>query len=115
MRTNPFLFGLVIVLFLSSVFSVILAARYFFAVVEFERLQDQYVSIRSTLTAAQRLGNDCIIYSRKNPAITSVLFQFTVKRPPGIRGISEEAEPMPELPEGPLPDQPAPQTQPQPK
>ena len=50
---------------------------------ELQDLVAQQVAINNLRNAAQSLANEAIDYSRRNPAIDSVLFQFDLKSRPG--------------------------------
>lgn len=79
MKTNPLLAGLIVVLFLSSLATILLATRHFFAVVELERLQAVTIDVRNTANYAQSLANEAIRYGERDPGIRPVLELFRTK------------------------------------
>ena len=80
MKNNTILGILIAVLFLSAVGTLLLSGVSFIAHRQLENLQLRDINMRSTLDAAQKLANESIAYSRKNPAITSVLTNFSQAR-----------------------------------
>lgn len=54
--------------------------RYFFALRDLQKLQGQYVYMNSVRNAAQSLANEAVEYSKRNPAIDPLLYEFEVKQ-----------------------------------
>jgi hypothetical protein len=59
-----------------------ISTRYFFAMREMQKLQGQYSFMNNTRAAAQGLANEALEYSKRNPAIDSILYQYDVKQRP---------------------------------
>jgi hypothetical protein len=57
-----------------------ISTRYFFAMREMQKLQSQYTFMNNTRAAAQGLANDALEYSKRNPAIDPILYQYDVKQ-----------------------------------
>ncbi len=53
--------------------------RYFLAVKELQKLQGQYVFMNNTRNAAQSLANEAVEYSKRNPSIDPILYQYEIK------------------------------------
>ena len=59
-----------------------LSLNYFFSMAELQRLQGQYLSMNNRRTAVQSLANEAIEYSKRNPAIDPILYNFDIKMRP---------------------------------
>lgn len=79
MKNSPVLPILVGVLFLCGVMTAAFSFWYFISVKELQRLQAQYISINNNRNAVQSLAAEAVEYSKKNPAIDPILFEFEVK------------------------------------
>jgi hypothetical protein len=53
--------------------------RYYLAMKELQKLQGQYVFMNNARTAAQSLANEAIEYSKRNPSIDPILYQYQIK------------------------------------
>ena len=82
-------------LILSAISCAVLSLQWFFTVGEAQKLQGLAFRINSTLNAAQALVNDSVEYSRQNPAIDPILYQFNFKAPPGGTNAPEPAPAKP--------------------
>ena len=83
MKNNPFGTLLVGLLLLAAVATLWAAAKYFFSVKELERVNARYIALNSTLNTIQALANEAVEYSKRNPAIDPILFQYELKPRPG--------------------------------
>jgi hypothetical protein len=79
MKRNPAGFILAALLFISACGTVVLSLKFFFGVKELQLIQGQVFRISATLNAAQSLANESVDYSRRNPAIDPILYQFEIK------------------------------------
>lgn len=59
------------------------STRYIFAMGELQKLQGQYLEMNNSRTAVQNLANEAVEYSKRNPAIDPLLYQFEIKARPG--------------------------------
>ena len=59
-----------------------LSIRYFFTLRELQKLQGQYAFMNNTRNAAQALASEAVEYSKRNPAIDPILFQYDIKPRP---------------------------------
>ena len=57
--------------------------RYYLAVKELQKLQGQYVFMNNARNAAQSLANEAVEYSKRNPSIDPILYQYDIKQRPG--------------------------------
>jgi hypothetical protein len=73
----------VILLLSSALFSVWVGFNYYFSTRELQKLQATALSMSGRLNAAQSLANEAVEYSKRNPAIDPILFQFELKPKPG--------------------------------
>jgi hypothetical protein len=73
---------LVVLLLASALFSVWVGFNYYFSTRELQRLQASALDMSTRLNAAQSLANEAIEYSKRNPAIDPILFQFELKARP---------------------------------
>src|SRR5262249_38791592 len=62
--------------------------RYYFSVREMQRLQGYYVQMTAARTAAQSLATEALEYSKRNPAIDPLLYQFEIKTRPATNAMS---------------------------
>jgi len=53
--------------------------RYYLALKELQRLQGQYVFMNNARNAAQSLANEAMEYSKRNPSIDPILYQYAIK------------------------------------
>jgi len=70
---------LVLLLLVFGLLSCLWAVRYYFSVVEAQRLQGQYQKLQATMAGMQSLVNETIEYSRRNPDVDPLLFQYNLK------------------------------------
>ena len=56
--------------------------RYYLALKELQKLQGQYVFMNNTRNAAQSLANEAVEYSKRNPSIDPILYQYEIKTRP---------------------------------
>ena len=68
-----------------------LSTQYYFSMRELQKLQGQYVSMNNSRTAVQALANEALEYSKKNPAIDPLLYQFDIKARPGSNAVVSPA------------------------
>lgn len=94
MKNSPLPPLLAGVLLLIGLITALITVRYYFSVKEFQKLQLEYARITNKRSAAQALANDAIEYSRRNPEIDPILYQFEVKQKPGT-GVTPPATPKP--------------------
>jgi hypothetical protein len=78
-KSNPLAVFLVTALFLSALASSWFSFWWFLGARELESITTQHQSLIRISTAMQSLANDAMEYSRRNPAIDPVLFQFDLK------------------------------------
>lgn len=85
MKTNPLGAILLTALFLSSALAVGLAIAFVVMTRDLEKVRGHYFSMNNTLTVVQTMADEIVAYSRTNPAINSILWQYNVKpRPVGL-------------------------------
>ena len=82
LRNNPIGSVLVSFFFVLALIACWLSVRYYFSVKEFQDIQIQIQAIEGTMTGMQRLVNETIEYSKKNPDIDPILQKFRLKAPP---------------------------------
>jgi hypothetical protein len=70
-----------------------LSINYFFSMRDLQKLQTQYLSMNNYRSAVQSLANDAIEYSKRNPAIDPILYQFDIKSRPGTNAGPAAARP----------------------
>src|SRR5262249_14084582 len=85
---------LLILLLACALFSVWVSINYYFSSRELQGLQATALYMNGVLSAAQSLANEAVEYSRRNPAIDPILFQFELKAKPAAPG----AVPAPNMP-----------------
>ncbi|MDB6015815.1 MAG: hypothetical protein JWR19_304 [Pedosphaera sp.] len=73
MKNNPLALMLVLVLFLSTLFTAWLAVSYNLSLRKLQQLQPKVAAATNTRSLMQALFNDATEYSKKNPAIIPVL------------------------------------------
>jgi len=95
MRSNPIGAILVTVLFMCAMGTAWLSVRYFFAVRELQRLQGAANTMSQTLNAAQALANEAVEYSKRNPAIDPILYQYELKPKPASPTVPAPTAPKP--------------------
>ena len=79
MKNSPVLPILVGVLFVCGAMTAAFSFWYFISIKELQRLQAQYVGINNNRNAVQSLAAEAVEYSKRNPAIDPILFEFDVK------------------------------------
>jgi len=79
MRNNAFTAVLVGVLVVAALAAALLEARVFFASRQLRGLQPMLVEVNNRLNFAQALLNDTLEYSKRNPAIDSLLVSLKFK------------------------------------
>ena len=82
LRNNPIGSILVSVFFLLALFACWFAVRHYFAVKEDEAMKFRILAIQGTMNDMQRLVNETIEYSKKNPDVDPILLKFNLKAPP---------------------------------
>ena len=78
-KSNPLAVLLVTALFLSALASSWFSLWWFLGARELQSIEYQFQSLNRISTAMQSLANDAMEYSRRNPAIDTVLLQFDLK------------------------------------
>ena len=86
---------LVVLLLASALFSVWVSLNYFFSAREHQKLQATALDMGMKLNAAQSLANEAIEYSKRNPAIDPILFQFELKAKPAAAAAPAPNAPSP--------------------
>jgi len=79
MKRNLACVVLIALLFVSASATVLLSVKFFFGVKELQAMQMDVVRASGTLNVVQALANESVEYSRRNPAIDPLLYQFDVK------------------------------------
>ena len=74
---------LLMALFILSLSACLWSVRYFYSVREAQRLQGRYQLLQSTMSGMQSLVAEAIEYSKRNPDLDPLLFQFDLKPRPG--------------------------------
>jgi len=59
-----------------------LSTRYYFSIREMQKLQGEYLRMNNSRTAIQSLASEAVEYSKRNPAIDPLLYQFEIKTRP---------------------------------
>jgi len=67
----------------SALLSVWLSVRWFFSVRELQQLQVHAAQVNNSRAAAQSLANEALAYSRKNPAMETLLQEFNLRQKEG--------------------------------
>ena len=70
-----------------------LSINYFFSMRDLQKLQAQYLSMNNYRSAVQSLANEAIEYSKRNPAIDPILYQFDIKSRPSTNAAPAAARP----------------------
>jgi len=83
MKNSPFAPLLVGVLLLIGLLTALFTLRYYFALKELQRLQIEYARMTSRRNMVQSLAGEAIEYSKTNPSIDPILFEFDLKPKPG--------------------------------
>lgn len=78
-KSNPLAVALVSALFLCALASCWSAAWWFLGAREAQTLEYKYQAMTRTSSAVQSLVNESLEYSRRNPAINSLLDQFNLR------------------------------------
>ena len=81
LRNNPIGSVLVSLFFLLALIACWISVRYYFSVKEAQAMQFRIQAIEGTMAGMQRLVNDTLEYSKKNPDVDSILFKFRLKTP----------------------------------
>ena len=79
MKNSPVVPVLVGILFVCGLLTAVFSFWYYVSFKELQRLQAQYISINNNRNAAQSLAAEAVEYSKKNPAIDPILFEFDIK------------------------------------
>lgn len=90
-KSNPVAVALVSALFLSALASCWSAAWWFLGAREAQALEYRYQAMTRTSSAVQALVNESLEYSRRNPAMNSLLDQFNLR--PGAPASAPGAAP----------------------
>jgi hypothetical protein len=83
MKNSPLAPLLAGVLLLIGLMTALITVRYYFSLKEFQKLQIEYARITNKRNAVQALANEAVEYSKSNPAIDPILFEFDLKPKPG--------------------------------
>ena len=71
------------VLLLIGLLTALFTIRYYFSLKELQRLQIDYARMTQRRNMIQSLANEAVEYSKTNPAIDPILFEFELKAKPG--------------------------------
>ena|ERR1043165_5473672 len=82
MKNSPLAPLLVAVLLVIGAGTVLCTLRYYFALKELQRLQIDYSKMTARRNMVQALANEAVEYSKTNPAIDPILFEFDLKPKP---------------------------------
>jgi hypothetical protein len=82
LRNNPIGSILVSAFFLLALTACWFSVRYYFSVKQAQAMQIRFQTIEMTMANMQRLVNESIEYSKKNPDIDPILLKFRLKTPP---------------------------------
>jgi hypothetical protein len=83
MKNSPFAPLLVGVLLLIGLLTALFTLRYYFALKELQRLQIEYARMTARRNTVQAMANEALEYSKTNPAIDAILYEFELKAKPG--------------------------------
>jgi hypothetical protein len=83
MKNSPLAPFMVGILLLIGLFTALFTIRYYFALKELQRLQIEYARMTQRRNMVQSLANEAIEYSKTNPAVDPILFEFELKAKPG--------------------------------
>ena len=86
---------LVVVLLLSAISAATLSIQFVRLSSQARGLQAQIDNLNRTRTVIQSLANDALEYSKQNPAIDPILFQFGVKQRPAAPAPAPAPAPSP--------------------
>ena len=89
MKNSPLAPLLVGVLLLIGLLTALFTLRYYFALRELQRLQIEYARMTSRRNTVQTMANEALEYSKTNPAIDPILFEFELKAKPGTPAPSQ--------------------------
>jgi hypothetical protein len=89
MKNSPLAPLLVGVLLLVGLLTALFTVRYYFSLKELQRLQIEYARMTSRRNTVQALANEALEYSKTNPAIDPILFEFELKAKPGAAAPSQ--------------------------
>jgi hypothetical protein len=82
MRNNSTVAALIGVLFVCGLVTVWISLRFVFSALELQKIEAHALAINKVRNATQGLANDCLEYSKRNPAILPVLQPFlTMPKP----------------------------------
>ena len=79
LRNNPLAVGMVSLLFLIALVSCWFTVWWYFGLRDLQLLKYQYQYMTKTTTTVQSLANEALEYSRRNPAIDPILYQYEIK------------------------------------
>jgi len=82
-RNNLFGSILVLLLFVLGLSACLWATRYYYSVRQAQSLQIQYQMLQTTMSGMQALVAETIEYSKRNPDVDPLLFQYNLKPRPG--------------------------------
>ena len=98
MWKNNLLIGLLVAgVALMGLGAVIQSLRYHNSLQQLQRTQRRFAEMQLTLATAQSLANEAVEYSKRNPAIDSILIPLDLK--PGVK------PPIPPAPASAIPSQ----------
>jgi hypothetical protein len=83
MKRSPLTTVLLVLVTISALASLVLCWMYISNTRELRNLQTQATGVNNNRSIIQALANDCVEYSKKNPAINPILEQAGVKPPSG--------------------------------
>jgi hypothetical protein len=89
MKNSPLAPFLVAVLVVIGLGTVVCTLRYYFALKELQRLQIDYSRMNARRSMVQALANEAVEYSKTNPSIDPILFEFDLKPKPAGTGPSQ--------------------------
>ncbi len=79
MKKNPIAALLVTLLFISAVFTALLATRYFFTVRSLKRMQSQVTSVQQSRSVIHKLALEAVEYGKTDSSIDPILIKFEIK------------------------------------
>ena len=89
MKNSPLAPLLVGVLLLIGLLTALFTLRYYYALKELQRLQVEYARMTSRRNTVQAMANEAVEYSKTNPAIDLILYEFELKAKPGTPAPSQ--------------------------
>jgi hypothetical protein len=93
MKNSPLAPLLAGVLLLIGLMTAFITVRYYFSLKEYQKLQIEFAGITNKRNAVQALANESVEYSKTNPAIDSILFEFDLKPKPGAAASTPATKP----------------------